>query len=161
KCIRFNNPSDDVTLLRSKVEVPWNAALNPNPPFTVEFWAKPNSIGNDGTGFCPVSNFDPNWYSGGNRSGWLFYVNNTGRWQFRLGVTSGYAAVCSGTNANAAAGVWQHIVATFDGTTANLYANGNLIGAAASTAHWFPNPESFIRIGGTPLNGSGAVAPVI
>jgi len=161
----FHTSSSDVGLCTSKIDVPYNAALNPGPPFTIEFWAKPASLQTYGgdtappTGTCPISNFDPNWY-GANRSGWLFYMNNVGRWQFRLGTVGGYAGSISGTSGNAAPGVWQHIVATWDGATANLYANGALIGSgAASVANWTDNSESFLRLGGSPLTGTGAVAP--
>src|SRR5436309_6432555 len=41
---RFTNPSTNITYCGSKVDVPYNAALNPNGPFTVEFWAKPRVI---------------------------------------------------------------------------------------------------------------------
>src|SRR5262249_49983348 len=116
------------------------------------------------TGVCPISNFNPNWFNGGNRSGWLFYVNPSGRWQFRLGLTSGYAGLCTATSGDAVARVWQHIVATFDGTAVKLYANGFVIGTvdtstAPGLANWLPNPISFIRIGGTSLTGTGATAP--
>ncbi|MEI9961280.1 MAG: LamG domain-containing protein [Limisphaerales bacterium] len=120
--IRFSNPGNVVGLSSNKVEIPYNPALN-SIPFSVEFWAKPNSLGNDSAGFCPVSSLDPNWYPG-NRSGWLFYVNNTGVWSFRLGNTGGSVAIINGTNGNAHVGSWQHIVATFDGTNAIVYANG-------------------------------------
>src|SRR6185436_19562404 len=41
-CIRLNNPGWTVGYAGSKVDVPWSGPLNPNPPFTIEFWAKPN-----------------------------------------------------------------------------------------------------------------------
>lgn len=162
-CIRFNNPGVVIGNCDSKVDVPWNANLNPLPPLTIEFWAKPAALpATDVTGVCPVSSFNPNWYGGGNRSGWLFYVNNAGRWQFRLGATSGYAGICTATSGNAAVGVWQHIVATYDGTTAKLYVNGVQVGSvAAPLASWTRNPISFLRIGGTPLTGSATDAPLI
>src|SRR6185295_6480158 len=98
-----------------KIDVPFNDALNPSYPFSVEFWVKPNHLGGDATGACPLSSFNPNWYGGGNRSGFLFYLSNTGKWQFRLGAIGGYAGICTATSGDAAIGVWQHIVATYDG----------------------------------------------
>jgi hypothetical protein len=163
-CVRLNN-SGGITHCGSKVDIPFNKALNAQPPFSIEFWAKASSIPPDpttGTGVCPLANFNPNWFGGGNRSGWLFYVNPAGRWQFRLGTTSGYAGVCTATSGNATPGTWQHIVATYDGTTANLYADGVLIGTApAPVASWTANSQTALRIGGTPLNGDLSDGPAI
>src|SRR5262245_60397464 len=88
--IRLNNPGNTVGYCGSKIDVPWNVALNPAAPFSVEFWVKPNALGGDGTGFCPLSSMNPNWYGGANRSGYLFYINNNGRYEFRLGTVGGY-----------------------------------------------------------------------
>ena len=155
---RFNNPGNTVGLEASKIEVPWNAALNSKPPFSIEFWANPNSLGADGTGFQVVENFDPSMNNAGNRSGWLFYLNNVGRWQLRLGAFSGYALNLSATGGNATPGTWQHIVATWDGVNVVLYANGTVIGTGtASLSVWHQNTESFIRMGGSPLTGNNAV----
>src|SRR5262249_23127948 len=91
-CIRLNNTNGDPGYCGSKVDVPFNAALNPQPPFTIEFWAKPTILG-DSTGLCPISSMNPSDSSGGNRSGYLFYLPSSGKWNFRLGSTSGYAGV--------------------------------------------------------------------
>src|SRR5208337_4708768 len=91
-CVNFANPlvSSDVGACEAKIEVPWNAALNPHPPFSIEFWAEPTALSYDGVaGYCPLSNFDPNGYNAGNRSGWLFYNDSSGTWHFRLGTTAG------------------------------------------------------------------------
>ena len=45
------------------------------------------------------------------------------------------------------------MVGTFDGTNANLYINGVVVATASATASWVPNGQSFLRIGGTPLEG--------
>jgi len=152
-CIQFINASS-VGDCGTKIDIPWNAALNPHPPFSVEFWAKPNTLSADSTGYCPLSNFDPN-DGGASRAGWLIYNNSAGRWQFRLGNRGGYAGILTATSGNANPGVWQHIVVTWDGATANMYANGALIGTTpVSPGTWVDNPQTFIRIGGTPLNGN-------
>ena len=154
--IRLNNASSTISYCGSKVDVPFNPGLNTT-AFTVEFWAKPNSLPvSDTTGVCPISCFNQNWFGGANRSGWLFYVNFQGKWNFRLGLTSGYAVNLQASTATASAGTWQHIVASYDGSVVNLYANGVLIGSQASDATstgWLPNTQSALRIGGTPLNG--------
>ena len=56
---RFFNPNLDVAFGGSKVEVPFSPALNPNGPFSVEFWAKPSTAVKDD--YCPVAsiNSDP------------------------------------------------------------------------------------------------------
>ncbi len=161
--IRLNNAGGPVIgYSGSKVEIPFNPALNPK-VFSIEFWAKPNSLPvSDATGLCPLSSFNQNWFGGANRSGWLFYVNNTGRWQFRLGLTSGYAAICSATSGNAVAGVWQHVAVTYDGLTVYIYVNGVLVNTTpsdASATGWLPNTQSSLRVGATPLNGTGSDAP--
>jgi hypothetical protein len=161
--IRLNNPGVTIGHCGSKVDVPFNSAISRNAPFTIEFWAKPNALpASDATGICPITCLDPNWYGGANRTGWLFYVNNTGRWNFRLGLTSGYAANVLGTGSPAKAGTWQHIVATYDGLVVNMYADGVLIGTAnsdASATGWVPNPQAPLRIGGSELNGDTSAFP--
>lgn len=161
--IRLNNPGPTTGYAGSKVDVPYHPGLNPVPPFSVEFWAKPNSLaGTDGTGVCPISSFDPNNFGGANRSGYLFYVNNVGRWQFRLGTVGGYAGICTASGANASVGVWQHIVATYDGATALLYVNGTQVGSvSAAVAGWTRNTEMAFRMGGTGLQGNLSDGPVI
>jgi hypothetical protein len=156
---RFTNPGQAVGYVGSKVEIQWSAAINPNPPFSIEFWAKPNALGSDATGYCPVSSMD-GYYFGGNRSGWLFYMNGTGRWEMRTGGNNSYSGISTSTNAslNAVAGQWQHIVGTFDGSVQKLYVNGALAGykalTAAQIANFQPNPNAPTRIGGSPFNGT-------
>src|SRR5438309_358996 len=54
--VRFFNPNLDPGFGGSKVEVPFNASLNPNGPFSVEFWAKPSTVVTDV--FCMVASID-------------------------------------------------------------------------------------------------------
>jgi hypothetical protein len=146
---RFHNSSNSVSYCGSKIDIPWNPSLNPSPPFTIEFWAKPASLGSDSTGFTPISSMNPYF---GNRSGWLVYVSNAGRWQFRLGNESGYAGIISASSGNASTGVWQHVACVYNGTTASIWINGQLAGSGAvagfKTNGWFA-----LRIGGTSLMG--------
>lgn len=145
----------------SRADIVYNSALS-SPTFTVEFWVQPSAtvLGStfDSTGSSPLENFNPNNYAAA-RVGWLFYVAPNGKWNFRLGLTSGYAVNLVASSGLATAGVWQHIAATYDGTNVNLYANGALIGtknAPSSTTGWVPNTGAFLRIGGTPLYGDSA-----
>ncbi|HUA66825.1 MAG TPA: LamG-like jellyroll fold domain-containing protein [Alphaproteobacteria bacterium] len=159
-CVRFINPGEsDAGNCDSKIDVPWQAGLNQNPPFSIEFWAKPNSLGSDSTGFCPLEDFNPTGNEGGSRRGWLFYINNAGTWNFRLGAYSGYTLSLLGSGGNAVVGTWEHIVVTWDGTNVVMYANGAVIGNATSVFPadgWVPNAVSFLRMGGTPLTGDNA-----
>ena len=161
--IRLNNPGPTVGYSGSKVDVPYHPGLNPVPPFSVEFWAKPASLaGADGTGVCPLSSFDPNNFGGANRSGYLFYVNNVGTWQMRLGTVGGYAGICTASGANASVGNWQHIVGTYDGATARLYINGTQVGTVAAAASgWTRNTQMAFRLGGTGLQGNLSDGPTI
>src|SRR5205807_2523439 len=74
---RFTNPGQGVGYVGSHVDVEWSAAINPYPPFSIEFWAKPNALGTDATGYGPVTSMNP-YYFAANRSGWLFYMNSAG-----------------------------------------------------------------------------------
>ena len=105
--VQFSNPVG-TGHLGSRADVVYNAALNPS-VFSVEFWAKPTSLNlGDATGLCPLSNFNPNNYPGG-RVGWLFYVPPSGVWNFRMGLSSGYAVNLYATSGNATPGTWlQH-----------------------------------------------------
>ena len=108
----------------------YNPGLN-SKVFSVEFWAKPSASALDAgvwdaTGSCPISNFSPN-YSGGSRVGYLFYLTPAGQWNFRLGLTAGYATggILFTTNFTATT-AWQHVVATYDGNTVKLCQRGTV-----------------------------------
>lgn len=162
---RFFNPNLDVAFGGSKVEVPFNGALNPNGPFSVEFWVKPNKIVNDA--FCPVAsiNSDPAIAVSTNvnpRAGWLFYqvTNAVGgnEWQFRLGnaVTNANPGYIDGDAIRGGivtTGIWHHVVGTYDGSTASLYVNGEKV-ASRSVAGYQANDARPFRIGTTCFDGS-------
>ncbi len=162
--VRFFNNGNNISYCGSKIDVPYQSALNPDPPFSIEFWAKPATTGNDFTGHCPVSSLNPH-FAALNRSGWLFYVGSSALWQFRLGSENNYAATLNATSGFATNGVWQHVVGSYDGTTARLYVNGSLVGSstlsASARAAFRRNTQSALRIGGTSLSGSLSTGPVI
>ena len=147
----------------SHCEVPYNAGLASS-VFSVELWAMPSAtyfsggLFSDGTGACVISDVNPN-RSGGSRVGWIIYLDGTSqKWYPRLGLSSGYATPTTfKLVATASANVWQHLVFTYDGSVAKFYVNGVLDSSfttSAASTGWVPNPESFLRFGGTPLPGS-------
>jgi autotransporter-associated beta strand protein len=113
------------------VKVPYNAALNPGGPFTVEAWLKPDTTLSGTTLTCALSSMEVT----GNRTGWLIYQSATG-WNFRT-----YNAAGSATAANLTggpvptAGVWNHVVASWDGSVAKLYVDGVLVATSAATTY--------------------------
>ncbi len=166
--IRFSNPGNVIANANSKIDAPWYALNNTLPPFSVEFWCQPTSLGVDSTGSSPISNFDPDYNGEATRDGWLFYMSSTGVWNFRIGSHSGYAASLVATNGNAVVGSWEHIVGTWDGLSAKVYVNGVLVGGKYATVSgaapgnnppFYGNSHSIIRFGGTQLNGTGGVTP--
>jgi concanavalin A-like lectin/glucanase superfamily protein len=106
----------------TKTTVPFQAALNPPSasPFTVEFWGKPAASDNDD---APVSNR----VASGNRSGWVFFQRApaTG-WNFRMYSGAGSALGFDLTGGTSNLDEWSHVVATWNGTNALLYVNGQL-----------------------------------
>lgn len=158
--VRFYNDGNVVGYSGSKIDVPYTAALNPDPPFTVEFWAKPSNLGTDS--FSPLANLNA-YFTGANRSGWIFYANGPGgSWQFRVGGENSYTASPTSANGLAVAGVWQHVVGVFDGATAKLYINGALAKSAdaSGSAPFKANKWVGLRIGSTALAGSDGVTGV-
>ena len=159
--VRFFNPLQEVTLGRSKVEVPYNAALNPQGSFTVEFWARPNNVVTDV--FCPVACIDSDAAIAigpdkNPRAGWLFYQQGTtnktpNQWQFKLGNANNYLdgdAILGGT---VTTGAWHHIVGVFDGAKASLYVNGISVASRAISGYQ-TNGARPLRIGTTCFDGS-------
>jgi len=145
-CFRFSNPSWIVSFLGSHVDVPYQAALNPNGPFAIELWAKPAQQTIDL--FCPACSMDPFQNAGNSRSGWIIY-QDTNSWQFRLGGFNGYAVTVSGGAVQA--NVWQHIVGVYDGTNASLYVNGLLVGGPSLVSGFSPNTSKPLRLGATSI----------
>jgi len=152
-CISLNNGGSGIACL-AKVDVPYNAALNPAAPFSVEFWANPTR--SDQT-LCAISSINCMLNGAGSRVGWLVYQDTT-RWQFRLGLMSGYAITLSAPAGTVTLNTWQHVVATYDGSTAKIYVNGALKASGTPAAGWAPNTTIPLMIGALPLAGAGANA---
>jgi len=149
---RFSNPSWTVTYFGSHVDVANNAALNPNGPFTVEFWAKPATAPTDL--FSPLCSLDATQNSGNSREGYLFYIDGAGgntRWQFRMGGVNGYGAN-SAIGGTFTVGAWHHIVGVYDGSNMILYVNGApVVTNAVAAGSFTPNGTQPLRIGATTI----------
>jgi hypothetical protein len=162
--VMFTNNGQNIAYCYTRLDIPNLAALNPQPPFTIEFWAKVNSPFNptgDGTpptGVAAIASLSP-FPNLTSRSGYVFYAL-PGSWTMRIGGEASYTATAvwggavDGTS-------WQHIVGEFDGTYLTIYVNGveggvtNTPGAnlASSSAPFHPNTYVPTRIGGTDLTG--------
>jgi hypothetical protein len=153
--VRLLNPGDAVGDAPTHLDVPFDPSFNTYPPFSIEFWCKPNSLDADANGSCPICSLDPYWFEGGNRSGFLFYINGSGQYQVRVGGESSYTAIAGPSAATATTvGQWSHIVATFDGTTLTLFINGAKVATGTASANPFkPNLYAPLRIGATTLSG--------
>jgi hypothetical protein len=114
------------------VAVPFSATLNPQGPFTVEAWVRPNAVPNSSGTPCPISSAQFN----GNRSGWQIRERDTG-WQFVLYTHSSSSVANDGLANTAHGGVpstnsWTHLVGVYDGSNTYLYVNGVAFSSSAS-----------------------------
>jgi hypothetical protein len=160
-CVLFTNTGQAIGNCSSRIDIPNSAAFNPEPPFTIEFWVKPNSPfaptgdGTPPTGLCPISSLSVSGAPSfeGARSGYIFYVT-TGQWEFRVGGLQSYTATAL-ASLTVSTNSWTHVVGEFDGTTAKLYINGVLAASGLATGGPF-HPNTFMptRLGGTTLPGS-------
>lgn len=102
--------------------IPFQPGLNPPSasPFTIEFWASPTNSDNDD---APVSNR----VASGDRSGWAFFQRdaNTG-WNFRMYDGVGSNLGWDLTGGTSPLNAWSHVVATWNGSVAQLFVNGAL-----------------------------------
>lgn len=165
-CVRLYNPTNSLGWCGSKVDINYHPALNKTGPFSVEFWVKPNTLGADATGFCPLSSM-MNDFGASSRSGYLFYINSAGRVEFRLGNAGGYVGTVNNASLpqyNVKAGAWSHVVGIFDGGNTRLVINGvnvtNITLSAANIASLRQNTQMPLRIGGTPFNGTLGDTPL-
>jgi hypothetical protein len=116
------------------VQVLSDAALNPS-TFSVEVWARPTGGAGTYRG-AMASRFYP--------QGWSLYLAAGNAWEFWLNSGTGMISVAGGTSALNA---WQHVVGTFDGTTARLYVNGVAVASGAVGAAYQPQARNPLEIG--------------
>jgi hypothetical protein len=114
----------------SYISVPYVPELNATGPFTAEGWARPTSVGLANDWRSPIGNFG-GW---GDSSGWFFYQSpgdpGPSSW---IWVQKGGAVWLGGVPVRK--NQWDHLVASFDGTTVTFYVNGVKSGSGdASTA---------------------------
>jgi hypothetical protein len=163
--ILLTNTGQNIGYCYSRVDIPNLPALNPQPPFTIEFWMKPEApfapTGDSSppTGVCPLSSLSP-FPGNSSRSGYLFYVLPTNV-TFRIGGEQSYSATAAATVSVSTAS-FTHVVGEFDGTTATIYVNG-VMGPITSANRlsnpFFPNQWVPLRIGGTSLDGAEFAEP--
>ena len=124
----------------NRVSIPYNAALNPNAPFSVECWVYKTA----GAGYplSPLSSISTTV----NRQGWLIYDNGTS-WTFRLGSSAGYVSQMTSAAGSAEEGKWFHLVCVYDGSQGILYVDGTNAASAPLTGPYEPNPDYETQIG--------------
>ncbi|HEV2207266.1 MAG TPA: LamG-like jellyroll fold domain-containing protein [Verrucomicrobiae bacterium] len=129
------------------VQVPNTPTLNPNPPFSVEFWIKPNPAA--GALTCPLSSTD---FTPTPRLGWLFYTDDgyaggyvNGGYYFRVYSSDGTKAAVS--PAGLLTANWTHVVGVVDGVNVLLYVNGQQVGSTSWSGTFTPNVAQSLGIG--------------
>jgi len=113
-------PGTAVTLdgASGRALVPNSPALNPNGPFTIEFWASLTSYGF----WVPVSSMN----RPSRDSGYEFYINgNSPGYEFHTAAGGNYNMITEDGNVPPN-GTWSHVVGVFDTTNIYLYVDGNL-----------------------------------
>jgi hypothetical protein len=129
------------------VTVPWNAALNPPGPFSVECWANSDAV--DGNRHTLVQS----WVQGQNptnsndRSGWLLRQEGADLVLVlgSLGTPAAGAPYFYYTVPGVViAGVWQHFLVSYDGTSPSIYINGSLATPTVTRSDGDPcDPQPF------------------
>ena len=167
KSVRFKNPGVNAGYLGSKLDVPHNNALNKSGAFSVEFWIKPAALGADTTGMSILSSV-MNDFAASSRRGYLVYMNNLGRIEFRLGNSAGYVGTVNNAarpSLNAGLDKWRHVVCTFDGAKTSVIIDGDLASSktltATEVASLEVNTQMPFRMGGTGFNGTLSDSPAV
>lgn len=136
---KFSNPNLLTNKTGSFIDVPISSVLNPNGPFTVEFWIKPAQLVNGV--FCPLASLENfNYHGYVLYNGWAFYLTSSNQWQFSVGTES--FNMINAAGGTAISNVWQYIAGVYDGTYISLYVNGNLVAGPIAVVQnlQFPAP---------------------
>ncbi len=123
--------------------VPWSFEVNPNPPFTVEFWVKPNVALTGTTLTCPLASLRRVTPAA---EGFIFYQSATG-WNYRQGDSANNYTVDLTGVVTIQPGTWYHLAATYDGSTAILYVNGVEAARKENETRFAANPSVNLGIG--------------
>jgi hypothetical protein len=143
----------------ARTTIPYNLALNPvvGDPFSIELWAMPTVSDNDDS---PLANR----IATGNRSGWVFFQRNAATgWNFRMYNGVGSALGWDLTGGTATLGDWSHVVATWNGSAAQLYVNGALADATndpAATGVYNVSTSAIFSVGSLFDGGSASTASI-
>lgn len=137
-------------------EVPYNAALNPTGPFTVEFWANlTNASAGAKSGVVSRYITVPGGPTG--QFGYLFFVNNGNtKWQFRVYNGTAGVTVTDTFGPDIQADTWYHVVGVYDGAEISIYVNGVQSSPAVAGAY-VANTNTPLRIGA----GTTEAAPTL
>ncbi len=110
------------TTVNGTATVPYNTSLNPG-TFSVEFWADPLTTTVGGQYVVALQD-----RASGRRGYAVQFDNITSyAWDFTLGTNNTQFTSISSPPPRVMAGNLYYIVASYDGTTARLYVNGNLV----------------------------------
>src|ERR1044071_2456280 len=132
-----SNTADDLS--SASVRIRFSQALKLTAPFSVEGWFNPENTTLNAAISCGEL--------GSTRSGWLIYDDGTG-WNFRMYDTNGGNATINISGGDVTVGMWHHVVATWDGTTATVYENGIMATSGTVTDLPFvPNTDGDLTIG--------------
>ena len=133
-----------------QVVIPFSPSYNPSGPFSVEFWAKPDNV-NGGRHAAAISMVNgQNKANGDDRSGWCV-LHSGSDWQVILGFDHSDGTTFYGTTLTAGGtaieGVWQHVVAVYDGTDISLYVNGTQVASQPTDKPMLPNTGAPLILG--------------
>jgi hypothetical protein len=121
------------------------------PSFSVEMWIKPGTANQNSWQALADKTV---YRSGNDRDGWAIWIAPANDadplWQSRLQFdrwsgTTQHGQPSGGTKLQA--GLWYHVVCTYDGTTSRVYVNGALDKSRATTLS-IPNTAAILRLAG-------------
>ncbi len=132
----------------SRARIPFHSTLNPNGPFSVEFWSKPGQTAELSCAAASVEFLS-------RRSGWILYQANSALtdgngFAFRCYNTSGDTSVTTASaNISIDTNNWYHVVGVFDGNNVSLYVNGISVASSSLPGgqSFRPNPTATLNFG--------------
>ena len=128
----------------SDVDVGYNPTLNPQGPFSIEFWARATS---DANNYCvPVGSVSGSYP----QPGWDFYQTPgaPGSWVFNVPSASAFIQT-----SQVVKNQWTHLVGVYDGTNLIFYVNG--VATATASGAGFKPSAGDLFVGDCPPSGWG------